>query len=42
MLDTEKIKKGVDDIIETLNPISSYNIKIKKIDRQLKDKWNIR
>jgi hypothetical protein len=42
ILDTEKIKKGVDDIMESLNPISSYNIDLKKIDRLLKDKWNIR
>ena len=42
ILDTEKIKKGVDDIMESLNPISTYNIDLKKIDRLLKDKWNIR
>jgi len=42
ILDTEKIKKGVDDIMETLNPISTYNIKIKKIEKVLKDKWNIK
>jgi hypothetical protein len=42
ILDTEKIKKGVDDIMESLNPISSYNIDLKKIGRLLKDKWNIR
>ncbi len=42
VLDTEKIKKGIDDIMETLNPISTYNIKIKKIEKALKDKWNIR
>ena len=42
ILDTEKIKKGIDDIMESLNPISTYNIKIKKIEKVLKDKWNIR
>lgn len=42
ILDTEKIKKGVDDIMESLNPISTYNIDLKKIDRLLKDKWNIK
>ena len=42
ILDTEKIKKGIDDIMESLNPISTYNIKIKKIEKALKDKWNIR
>lgn len=38
ILDTEKIKKGVDDIMESLNPICTYNIGLKKIDRLLKDK----
>lgn len=42
ILDTEKIKKGVDDIMESLNPISTYNMDLKKIDRLLKDKWNIK
>ena len=42
ILDTEKIKKGVDNIMNTLNPISTYNIDLKKIDRLLKDKWNIK
>lgn len=42
ILDTEKIKKGVDDIMESLNPISTYNLDLKKIDRLLKDKWNIK
>jgi hypothetical protein len=42
ILDTEKIKKGVDDIMESLNPISSYNIDLKKIDMLLKDKWNVK
>jgi hypothetical protein len=42
ILDTEKIKKVVDDIMESSNPISTYNIDLKKIDRLLKDKWNIR
>lgn len=42
VLDMEKIKKGIDDIMETLNPISTYNIDLKKIDRLLKDKWNIK
>ena len=41
ILDTEKIKKGIDDIMESLNPISTYNIKIKKIEKALKDKWNM-
>ena len=42
ILDTEKIKKGVDDIMKSLNPISTYNIDLKKIDRLLKDKWNFK
>lgn len=42
ILDTEKIKKGVDDIMDSLNPISTYNMDLKKIDRLLKDKWNIK
>jgi len=42
ILDTEKIKKGIDGIIETLNPISNYNLNLKKIDRLLQDKCNIK
>jgi len=42
ILDTEKIKKGIDGIIETLNPISTYNLNLKKIDRLLQDKCNIK
>ena len=42
ILDTEKIMKGVEDIMESLNPISTYNINLKKIDRLIKDKWNIK
>ena len=38
VLDMEKIKKGIDDIMETLNPISAYNIRLKEINTLLKDK----
>ena len=42
VLDMEKIKKGIDDIMESLNPASKYNLDLNKIDRLLKDKWNIK
>jgi hypothetical protein len=42
ILEIEKVKKGVDSIIESLNPASTYNLELNKIDRLLKNKWNIK
>lgn len=42
IFDIENFKKGIDIIMESLNPISKYNIDVKKIDSVLKDKWNIK
>lgn len=42
VFDIEKFKKGIDILMESLNPVSKYNLEINKLDRVLKDKWNIR
>jgi hypothetical protein len=38
----EKIMRPLDQIRETLNPISTYNMGIKQLDKFLKEKWEIK
>ncbi len=38
----EKIMGPLDKIRETLNPISTYNMRIRQIDKFLKEKWGIK
>ena len=41
IFENERIMGPLDKIRETLNPISTYNIGIKQLDRFLKEKWGI-
>ena len=38
----EKIMGPLDKIRETLNPISTYNLGIRQLDKFLKEKWGIK
>ena len=38
----EKIMGPLDKIRETLNPISTYNMGIRQLDKFLKEKWGIK
>jgi hypothetical protein len=42
IFENERIMGPLDKIRETLNPISTYNIGIKQLDRFLKEKWGIK
>jgi hypothetical protein len=42
IFETEKIMGPLDKIRETLNPISTYNMGIRQIDKFLREKWGIK